>query len=314
MTVPSLDPVDRVRARLAEHGAGSSPGEVARALRADGGLTSDAVVLDVFHTLRSESTGAGPLDPLLASPRSHGHPRQRTTRGVRRHRCRADPQRRDLPRRRVRTTPRATSRRHRRASPRRRLPLCRRTDAGRHTLPRRSRPDRAIRHLPVTAGAGPSAADARRAGRERHRPCASGAPAGRPRRLPARCRDHRRHGEWQDDSVERLAVDGRPERAHRPRRGRGRAASSTPARGRSRGTTSQRRGRRRDRAPDPGATEPADASRPPRRRRGSRRGGRRPAGGDEHRSRRILQHGARQLRARPACAVRGAGGGRGPAT
>ena len=68
MTVPSLDPVDRVRARLAEHGAGSSPGEVARALRADGGLTSDAVVLDVFHTLRSESTGAGPLDPLLVLP------------------------------------------------------------------------------------------------------------------------------------------------------------------------------------------------------------------------------------------------------
>jgi len=68
VTVPSLDPVDRVRARLAEHGAGSSPGEVARALRADGGLTSDAVVLDVFHTLRSESTGAGPLDPLLGLP------------------------------------------------------------------------------------------------------------------------------------------------------------------------------------------------------------------------------------------------------
>ena len=57
-----------MRARLAEHGGGSSPGEVARALRADGGLTSDAVVLDVFHTLRSESTGAGPLDPLLGLP------------------------------------------------------------------------------------------------------------------------------------------------------------------------------------------------------------------------------------------------------
>ncbi len=68
MTPAGSEAVERVRARLAEHGGGSSPGEVAQALRADGRLTSDAVVLDVFHTLQSESTGAGPLDPLLSLP------------------------------------------------------------------------------------------------------------------------------------------------------------------------------------------------------------------------------------------------------
>ena len=39
---------------------------MAEALRADGRLTSDSAVLDVFHALRRESRGAGLLEPLLA--------------------------------------------------------------------------------------------------------------------------------------------------------------------------------------------------------------------------------------------------------
>ncbi len=65
MTAVEPASLERVRARLAEAGAAGSPRDVAEALRADGRLTSDAAVLEVFHALRRESRGAGPLDPLL---------------------------------------------------------------------------------------------------------------------------------------------------------------------------------------------------------------------------------------------------------
>jgi pilus assembly protein CpaF len=68
MTTVGPEAVERVRARLAERGADATPAEVARALRADHRLTTDAAVLDVFRALRSESHGAGILDPLLSLP------------------------------------------------------------------------------------------------------------------------------------------------------------------------------------------------------------------------------------------------------
>jgi pilus assembly protein CpaF len=63
------DLVQRVRARLAETGAPPTPARVAAALRAEGRVLGDAVVLGVASTLRSEIAGAGPLDALLRDPR-----------------------------------------------------------------------------------------------------------------------------------------------------------------------------------------------------------------------------------------------------
>jgi pilus assembly protein CpaF len=57
--------LDRVRVRLAASGGEVTPADVAQALRDEGRLTSDAVVLDVFDTLRRETSGAGLLEPLL---------------------------------------------------------------------------------------------------------------------------------------------------------------------------------------------------------------------------------------------------------
>ena len=162
--------------------------------------------------------------------------------------CRSDVY---LPRRRVRTT------RSHSVSPAtagRRLddgcPLCRRTDAGRHPLPCRARPDRPTRHLPVLAGAGPSALTLDELVASGTVPRTAAPPARGPRRRPARFRDHRRHRQRQDDPADALLSMCRPERAHRPRRGRGRAASATPACGRPRGPAAERRGRRRDRLRD----------------------------------------------------------------
>jgi pilus assembly protein CpaF len=61
--------VHRVRARLAETGAEPTPSRVAAALRAEGRVLGDAVVLGVVNTLRSEIAGAGPLEALLRDPR-----------------------------------------------------------------------------------------------------------------------------------------------------------------------------------------------------------------------------------------------------
>jgi pilus assembly protein CpaF len=60
--------VDRVRARLAETGDEPTPARVAAALRAEGRVLGDAVVLGVVGTLRSEIAGSGPLEPLLRDP------------------------------------------------------------------------------------------------------------------------------------------------------------------------------------------------------------------------------------------------------
>jgi pilus assembly protein CpaF len=60
--------LDRVRGTLAVTGAKPTPAHVAAALRADGTICGDAMVLAVVTALRREALGAGPLDTLLAEP------------------------------------------------------------------------------------------------------------------------------------------------------------------------------------------------------------------------------------------------------
>ena len=62
------DLVDRVAERLARTGSEPTPGAVAAALRAEGSLVAGQAVLDAVSAVRSELTGAGPLDDLLAEP------------------------------------------------------------------------------------------------------------------------------------------------------------------------------------------------------------------------------------------------------
>jgi pilus assembly protein CpaF len=65
MTVsPAL--LERVRRTLAEKGAEPTPALVAAALRADGALVGDSIVLAVVAALHREAMGAGPLDGLLS--------------------------------------------------------------------------------------------------------------------------------------------------------------------------------------------------------------------------------------------------------
>ncbi|GAB2630107.1 TadA family conjugal transfer-associated ATPase [Kribbella swartbergensis] len=60
--------IDRVRGTLAVTGAEPTPARVAAALRADGGVYGDSIVLAVVAALRREALGAGPLDGLLSEP------------------------------------------------------------------------------------------------------------------------------------------------------------------------------------------------------------------------------------------------------
>ncbi|MEU4193055.1 TadA family conjugal transfer-associated ATPase [Kribbella sp. NPDC026611] len=60
--------LERVRGTLALTGAPPTPAHVAAALRADGTICGDAMVLAVVTALRREALGAGPLDTLLAEP------------------------------------------------------------------------------------------------------------------------------------------------------------------------------------------------------------------------------------------------------
>ncbi|MEV5961757.1 TadA family conjugal transfer-associated ATPase [Kribbella sp. NPDC051952] len=64
----STELVERVRNTLALTGAKPTPAHVAAALRADGTVCGDAMVLAVVTALRREALGAGPLDILLAEP------------------------------------------------------------------------------------------------------------------------------------------------------------------------------------------------------------------------------------------------------
>ncbi|MFI8995822.1 TadA family conjugal transfer-associated ATPase [Streptomyces sp. NPDC053542] len=60
--------LEAVRLRIARAGAEPTPARVAVALREEGRLLGDAEVLGVVAALRSEMTGSGPLEPLLAAP------------------------------------------------------------------------------------------------------------------------------------------------------------------------------------------------------------------------------------------------------
>lgn len=62
------DLLERVRGTLAAQGAEPTPTRVAAALRADGGIFGDSIVLAVVAALRREALGAGPLDGLLSEP------------------------------------------------------------------------------------------------------------------------------------------------------------------------------------------------------------------------------------------------------
>ncbi|GAA3574088.1 TadA family conjugal transfer-associated ATPase [Kribbella ginsengisoli] len=65
MTV-SPELLERVRRTLAEKGSEPTPALVAAALRADGTLVGDSIVLAVVAALHREAMGAGPLDGLLS--------------------------------------------------------------------------------------------------------------------------------------------------------------------------------------------------------------------------------------------------------
>ena len=68
MMGPPAELLDRVRGTLALTGSKPTPAHVAAALRADGTVCGDAMVLAVVTALRREALGAGPLDTLLAEP------------------------------------------------------------------------------------------------------------------------------------------------------------------------------------------------------------------------------------------------------
>ncbi|MEV6411704.1 TadA family conjugal transfer-associated ATPase [Kribbella sp. NPDC051718] len=65
MTV-SPELLERVRRTLAEKGSEPTPALVAAALRVDGALVGDSIVLAVVAALHREAMGAGPLDGLLS--------------------------------------------------------------------------------------------------------------------------------------------------------------------------------------------------------------------------------------------------------
>jgi pilus assembly protein CpaF len=64
----SREVLDRVRGSLAITGAEPTPSQVAAALRADGRVCGDSMVLAVVEALRRDALGAGPLDTLLSEP------------------------------------------------------------------------------------------------------------------------------------------------------------------------------------------------------------------------------------------------------
>ncbi|MGZ5421921.1 MAG: TadA family conjugal transfer-associated ATPase [Aeromicrobium sp.] len=60
--------VDRIRQRLAEEAHEPTAHSVAAALRAENQLCGNGTVLALVDQLRRDTTGAGPLEPLLATP------------------------------------------------------------------------------------------------------------------------------------------------------------------------------------------------------------------------------------------------------
>ena len=68
ITGPEVVVLDPIRERLAGLGRSPTPADVARAMRDEGLLLSDAAVIETVEALRRHSVGAGPLDSLLREP------------------------------------------------------------------------------------------------------------------------------------------------------------------------------------------------------------------------------------------------------
>jgi pilus assembly protein CpaF len=65
---PEVVMLDPIRERLAGLGRSPTPADVARAMRDEGLLLTDAAVIETVEALRRHSVGAGPLDSLLREP------------------------------------------------------------------------------------------------------------------------------------------------------------------------------------------------------------------------------------------------------
>ena len=107
-------------------------------------------------------------------------------------------------------------------------------------------------------------------------------------------------GIGQDDAAERAERVHSRHRARRHDRGRRRTAAAAGTRGAPGDAAAQHRRTRRGGGPRPGAQRPAHAARPHHRGRSARRRGAGHAAGDEHRSRGLAHHGARELPPRRA--------------
>jgi pilus assembly protein CpaF len=66
--VADSDLLERVRSSLAAEAGPPTPARLAAALRSEGAVLGDAAVLEVSKQLRSEISGAGPLEALLREP------------------------------------------------------------------------------------------------------------------------------------------------------------------------------------------------------------------------------------------------------
>ena len=62
------DVLARVKRRLADEPAQPDPARIAAIIREEAVVISDIGVLDIMRKLRDDTTGAGPLEAILADP------------------------------------------------------------------------------------------------------------------------------------------------------------------------------------------------------------------------------------------------------
>lgn len=65
----ATDLAERVQRKLAERPQVGGPTDIARLIRDEAGVISDAEVLGVLRRIRDDSTGAGKLEQVLATNR-----------------------------------------------------------------------------------------------------------------------------------------------------------------------------------------------------------------------------------------------------
>ncbi|HZA31111.1 MAG TPA: TadA family conjugal transfer-associated ATPase [Propionibacteriaceae bacterium] len=63
-----IDALEPLRSRLASLNRSPQPADVATAMRAEGMIVTDEALIDTVESLRRNSVGAGPLEPLLRQP------------------------------------------------------------------------------------------------------------------------------------------------------------------------------------------------------------------------------------------------------